>query len=220
MTKILLATVALCALALAGPVAAADLPSKAPIYKPLPVPTLYNWTGFYVGLYGGGGWGRHNASATGFSNGYNSNGGLIGALAGYNWQLDGPFVVGLEGDIAWASIRGTGTLSNGFSDSSNYRWLGSMRGRLGYAFDNWMLFGTGGWAFANISHSNSSGDNFSTTRSGWTVGGGVEYAFLRNWTARLDYRYYDFGSYSGATPLAYSVSNKLQTVTVGLSYKF
>ena len=221
-----LATVALCALALAGPVSAADMPVRgsSPFIKTLPAP--FSWTGFYVGAYGGGGWGQHDRSTAGFNNAYNSSGGLIGGLAGYNWQLNSPAVVGIEGDIAWASIKGDDGGAGGTVDSSQYRWLGSVRGRVGYAFDNWLLFGTGGWAFANIRHTNDSGvgDSFDNTRSGWTVGGGVEYALTPNWTARLDYRYFDFGSYSREAPAngiaPYSVSNKLQTVTVGLSYKF
>jgi outer membrane immunogenic protein len=188
---------------------------------------LYNWTGFYVGLYGGGGWGRHDRSNTnGFNNSYNSSGGLIGGLVGYNWQFNNPLVVGLEGDLAWASIKGDDGGVGGTLDQSTYRWLGSVRGRLGYAANNWLFFGTGGWAFANIRHFNDggAGDSFNNTRSGWTLGGGVEYAFLPNWTVRADYRYFDFGSYSRSAPanlvVPYSVSNKLQTVTAGLSYKF
>ncbi len=231
MKRLILATVALSALTLAGPVAAADIPAKAPIFRAAPGPAIYNWSGFYLGLYGGGGWGHHDrTNAAGLDNSYRSTGGLIGALAGYNWQWNSPLVVGLEGDIAWANIKGDDAGAGGTVDQSQYRWLGSVRGRIGYAFDNWLLFGTGGWAFANIRHTNSSGttivttDSFDTTRSGWTLGGGVEYAFMPNWTVRADYRYFDFGSYSRSAPangiFPYSVSNKLQTVTVGLSYKF
>jgi outer membrane immunogenic protein len=227
MKRFILATVALSALGLAGPVSAADVPTKAPVYRAMPVPALYNWTGFYVGLYGGGGWGSHDRSNTaGFTNSYNSSGGLLGLTAGYNWQFNNPLVVGLEGDIAWSNVRGDDGGIGGTLDSTDYRWIGSLRGRLGYAIDNWLLFGTGGWAFANVRHFNNggAGDSFDNTMSGWTLGGGVEYAFMPNWTARLDYRYFNFGSYSRTAPtngvVPYSVSNTLQTVTVGLSYKF
>lgn len=226
MKKVLVASLALCALTLAAPVSAADIPTKAPAPIVQPLPALYNWTGFYVGLYGGGGWGQHNRSTPGFNNSYNSSGALIGATAGYNWQFNNPLVVGVEGDIAWANVKGDDGGVGGSTDQSTYRWLGSVRGRLGYAVNNWLFFGTGGWAFANIRHSNNFGvtDTFDNTRSGWTVGGGVEYAFMPNWTARVDYRYFDFGSYSRSTPqigiAPYSVNSKLQTVTVGLSYKF
>src|SRR5665647_3872838 len=144
MRKFLLATISLAALGLAGQAFAADLPSKGPVYKAEPVPLLYNWTGFYVGLYGGGGWGQHDRSTTaGFNNSYNSSGGLIGAMAGYNWQFNNPLVVGLEGDIAWANIKGDDGGVGGTVDQSTYRWLGSVRGRLGYAANNWLFFGTG-----------------------------------------------------------------------------
>jgi len=228
MKKILAASVALCALVLSGPVAAADIPARAPtpVYKVAP-PAAFSWTGFYLGLYGGGGWGRHAYSNTGgLNNTYNSSGGLIGGLAGYNWQFDNPVVIGVEGDLAWASIKGDDGGLGGSTDSSQYRWLGSVRGRLGYAFDRWLVFGTGGWAVANIRHTSTFGvgDSFDTTRNGWTAGAGIEYAFTPNWTARADYRYFDFGSYSRAAPpngvFPYSVGNKLQTLTVGVSYKF
>jgi outer membrane immunogenic protein len=224
MKKLLFGTISLLSLALAGQAVAADLPTKAPAYVAAPV---YNWTGFYAGIYGGGGWGKHDRSNTaGFNNSYNSSGGLIGGLAGYNWQFNNPFVVGIEGDIAWAGIKGDDGGAGGTVDTSEYRWLGSVRGRLGYAMNNWLLFGTGGWAFANIRHTNDGAptDSFNNNVSGWTVGGGVEYAFMRNWTARLDYRYYDFGGYTRSAPAngitPYSVDSKLQTVTVALSYKF
>jgi outer membrane immunogenic protein len=223
-----LATVALCALAMSGPVLAADMPARgpAPVFKAFQ-PAPFSWSGFYIGLYGGAGWGDHDRSNTaGFNNSYKSSGGLIGGLAGYNWQLNNPVVLGVEGDIAWANIKGDDGGAGGSVDQSHFRWLGSVRGRVGYAFDNWLPFITGGWAFANIRHTNDfgAGDSFDNARSGWTLGGGIEYAVTPNWTTRLDYRYFDFGSYSNAAPangvFPYSVSNKLQTVTVGLSYKF
>jgi outer membrane immunogenic protein len=222
----LLATVALCALAMSGPALAADLPVRpmSPFIRTAPV---FSWSGFYLGLYGGAGFGSHDRSNTaGFNNSYKSSGGLIGGLAGYNWQLSNPVVLGVEGDLAWANVKGDDSGVGGTVDTSQYRWLGSLRGRIGYAFDNWLPFVTGGWAFANIRHTNDggTGDTFDNARSGWTLGGGVEYAITSNWTTRLDYRYFDFGSYSRSAPpngvTAYSVSNKLQTVTVGLSYKF
>jgi len=228
MKKFLATSIALCALALAGPVVAADIPARAPSPMSQVVPPAgYNWTGFYLGLYGGGGWGRHDRTASnGFANSYNSFGGLIGGLAGYNWQLNSPVVLGVEGDIAWANIKGDDGGAGGTLDSSTYRWLGSLRGRVGYAFDRWLVFGTGGWAFANVRHFNNGapGDTFDNTLSGWAVGGGVEYAFMPSWTVRADYRYFDFGSYSRSAPAngvsPYTVGNKLQTVTIGLSYKF
>jgi outer membrane immunogenic protein len=230
MKKLLLGTVSIISFACAGLAMAADLPAKAPVYKAALAPPLYNWTGFYVGVYDGGGWGQHNHSNVFGSNSYNSSGGLIGVTAGYNWQFSNPLVIGLEGDLAWANIKGDDAGSGLALDESRYRWLGSVRGRLGYAANNWLFFGTGGWAFANIRHTSSSGllilttDSFDNGRNGWTLGGGVEYAFLQNWTARVDYRYYDFGTYTRAAPTngiaPYSVANKLQTVTVGVSYKF
>ena len=227
MRTFFLATVALGVLAMASPVAAADMPARGASPFLRTAPPAFSWSGFYVGLYGGAGWGSHDRSNdAGFNNSYKSSGGLIGGLAGYNWQGNNPLVVGVEGDLAWAGIKGDDGGAGLSVNTSHYRWLGSVRGRIGYAFDNWLLFGTGGWAFTNIRHTNdnAAGESFDSARSGWTVGGGIEYALTPNWTTRLDYRYFDFGSYSRPAPtngiVPYSVGNRLQTITVGLSYKF
>src|ERR1035438_10220501 len=102
MKKFLLGSVAL--IALVGTAAAADLPAKAPVYK-APLAVAYNWTGFYVGINGGGGWGTSNWD--GIPSSFNTSGGLVGATIGYNWQNGSPLVFGLEGDLDWANIRGT-----------------------------------------------------------------------------------------------------------------
>ena len=225
MRRFLLATVSVLSLAAGGQALAADMPAKAPAF--VPPPPVYNWTGAYIGIYGGYGWGDHDRSnTTGFNNSYTSNGGLIGATIGYNWQFYNSFVAGVEGDIAWADISGGDGGAGGTTDTSEYRWLGSIRGRAGFAFNNFLVFGTGGWAYANIRHTNNAAptDTFDNDMSGWTIGGGVEYALLPRWTVRADYRYYDFGSYTRSVPAngitPYSVDNSLQTITVGLSYKF
>lgn len=205
---------------------AADMPAKAPIYKAPPV-VVYNWTGFYVGADVGGGWGRHTRTipSTGFENSYNSSGVLGGLHAGYNWQMQS-FVFGLETDINWTGIKGDDGGAGGTLDSTKLKWVGSLRGRVGYAWDRFLLFATGGWAYGGLEHFNDGapGETFTRNKSGWTVGGGIEYAFHPNWTARADYRYIDLGTYSNSAPsngiLPYEVSNKFNIVTVGLSYKF
>ena len=110
MKKSLLAGVAVAALALGAlPATAADL-SNRPVYKaPVSVPTVYNWTGFYVGVSGGGAWGTSEHTFPGGTHGpFDISGGLVGGTVGYNWQ-SGNLVLGLEGDYSWADIHGSTT---------------------------------------------------------------------------------------------------------------
>ncbi|MFN3657296.1 MAG: outer membrane protein [Pseudolabrys sp.] len=206
-------------------VQAADMAVKAPVRAPAVLP--YNWTGFYIGGDIGAGWGRHNRTipSSGFTNSYNSSGIIGGVHGGYNWQMQA-IVVGLEADINATGIKGDDGGTGGTLDSTKLKWLGSVRGRIGYAFDRFLVFGTGGWAFGGLEHFNNAGagETFTKNRSGWTLGGGVEYGLTPNWTVRADYRYVDLGTYSNGAPTngvaPYEVSNKFNIVTVGFSYKF
>ena len=180
--SVLLGGVAIAVLSVAT-ASASDLPSrKAPAYFANPAP-VFTWTGFYVGLNAGAAI-RADTSAnyspyyTGFgypSYGYGASSGNIafvgGGQLGYNWQT-GPVVFGLETDFDYRSGFGKG----GF--------LGTARGRLGYAFSNaWMLYATGGLAYGNTFNDNSYMFNSSNSmRIGYAVGGGVEYAVNRNWS--------------------------------------
>lgn len=204
---------------------AADLPVKAPPLLPVP---LYNWTGFYVGGQVGGGWGSHDRSVLlpgGFQNSYDSSGVIGGIFAGYNWQIQS-FVIGLETDINLTGIKGDDGGAGGTLDQTKLKWIGSLRGRVGYAWDRLLVFATGGWAYGEFEHFNSAGagETFTRTNSGWTVGGGAEFAVTPKWLLRAEYRYYDLGTYRNSAPtngvFPYEVANKIQTVTVGVSYKF
>lgn len=204
---------------------AADLPTKAPAFV-APVP-YYNWTGFYVGADIGGGWGRHDRTVipTGFLTEYDSSGILGGIHAGYNWQMQA-IVVGLEADFKASSIKGDDGGAGGTLDETKLKWLGTVRGRIGYAWDRFLLFATGGWAYANLEHFNNAapGQTFDTNRNGWTLGAGGQYAWTNNLSGRIEYRYYDLGTYTNGAPtngiLPYEVSNTFHTVTAGLSFKF
>ena len=146
--RVLLTGAALAALA-AGPALAADLgrPAPAPVYtKAPPVPTTYNWTGFYIGADGGYGWGTSSGTLTNAAGAslapysYNVNGPIAGGFIGGNYQIN-QFVIGLEGDWQWADLTGNGgsiaSLGAGgpFAISTTVNDYGSIRGRLGVAFD-------------------------------------------------------------------------------------
>jgi outer membrane immunogenic protein len=203
---------------------AADIPR--PIYKGVrSVVAYYNWTGFYAGINAGYGWGTSEwdigpigAAVTNKPEGF-----LIGGTLGYNYQT-GSFVWGLEGDIAWSDIKGSVNCGLGFTCETANRWFGTARGRLGYAFDRWLPYITGGAAFGDVRASINPGPlaTVTETRVGWTVGGGLEYAFLGNWTAKVEYLYVDLGSFdTGFTaPIQNNVSFKEHIVRGGLNYKF
>jgi hypothetical protein len=146
MKRMFLALVSLAALT--GTAAAADLPPRMapqPYYKaPVAVP-VYNWTGFYIGINGGGGFGSSTWDRTGS---FHTSGGLVGGTVGYNYQF-GQGVVGLEGDIDWANINGTTNTACPFGCKTSDHWLSTVRGRLGYAADRFMPFVTGGAAFGD-----------------------------------------------------------------------
>jgi outer membrane immunogenic protein len=194
MKRILLASAGVLAMAgLVGAAHAADLPrqmvTKAPVY----VAPYYNWTGFYVGVNGGGGWGTSTWDSTGNSD---VSGGLVGGTVGYNWQF-GTWVVGLEGDIDWANIKGsTATGCFGGSCTTENTWLGTARGRVGYAFDRWMPYITGGAAFGDVQASHPGFTGMTNTQVGWTAGAGVEFAIAGNWTAKVEYLHYDLGNFN------------------------
>jgi outer membrane immunogenic protein len=122
----------------------------------------YNWTGFYVGLNGGGGFGHSNWDA--FATGFDTTGGLVGGTVGYNYQM-GQVVFGLEGDGDWSNLRGSG-LCAGPSCETRNNWLATARGRLGYSFGRVMPYVTGGGAFGDIKSSLAGFGSQTTTRAG------------------------------------------------------
>jgi outer membrane immunogenic protein len=216
----------------AAPAFAADMPVKAP---PAVAPVT-SWTGFYLGINGGGAWtDGPSMTYTDLANTGNTfnayvpstvnasaSGGLAGFHAGYNWQFSPNWVVGVEGDWDWTNLKASGTnpliravTGTVFTDNAfletKVNWLASVRGRLGYASNNWLLYATGGVAFADMdfnarvnctavapSFCFPTGQNiragFSDTRIGGVVGGGVEFKPASNWTFGVEYLYYRFNN--------------------------
>ena len=166
MKRVVFAFVAFAAMtATAG---AADLARRGPYY-PAPAPVyvpIYNWTGFYIGVNGGGGFGSSNWDSTGSRD---VSGGLIGGTIGYNYQF-GQVVAGIEGDVDCSGINGTTNNSCPPGCKTSNTWLATVRGRLGYAADRFMPFITGGAAFGNIEASIPGLAQTSSGNSGWTLG--------------------------------------------------
>jgi outer membrane immunogenic protein len=214
MKRILLTTASLGVLGLLTPALAADLPyAKAPS-----APADYDWTGVYVGVFGGGGLGNHNINnSTGqavpfadYTANYTSLGGFGGGEVGYNWQ-SGHYIVGVEGDLFWSGISGNDSAqfnSGNFPgvtavDADNWRWGGTLRVRGGFTVDRWLWFATGGYAFGDIQHTNTPPvgaglpvDRFNVQANGLTAGGGFAYAITNNVSAKVEYRYYQFNGYN------------------------
>ena len=208
--------------ALTGSAAAADLsrPAPQPYYKAAVAAPVYNWTGFYIGINGGGGFGRSVWDRTG---GFNTSGGLVGGTLGYNYQV-GQAVFGVEGDIDWANINGTTNSACALGCKTGDDWLGTARGRLGYAADRFMPFITGGAAFGDIKTSTPGFAGATQTNVGWTVGAGLEFAIAQNWTAKAEYLYVDLGKFNcglscGVTATD-NVSFTTNLVRAGVNYRF
>jgi outer membrane immunogenic protein len=236
MKRILFTTVSLGVLGLMSPALGADLSTfmKAP---PVASP-VYDWSGFYVGGYGGGGLGNHNYNNangpllnTNFTVNYDSTGGIAGGEVGYNVQ-SGNIVFGVEATGFWSGIKGSdATQQLGVIDQSNLRWGGALLARGGIAVDRLLLFFTGGWGFGNIVHTSTAAgfpiDQYTNKQSGLAAGGGIAYAITDNVIGKLEYRYYNLGRYdrpgNPLTPngqLPYTVDSSYSVVTVGLDFKF
>lgn len=198
----------------AGPALAADLGTP----EPLPTPPAMteaapanNWTGFYLGVLGGYGWGTADTNAVGD---IDTDGFDFGGYAGANWQW-GNFVIGGEGDIL-----GTGRDGSSGGIKAEQGLNGSLRARAGIALDRFLLYGTGGAAVTDL-EMKGGGASDDATLWGWTAGAGVEGMLTNNITARVEYRYTDYEDKTftlGGGP----VNSDLSTHTIhgGLGVKF
>jgi outer membrane immunogenic protein len=218
MRRILYATFGLLGLAVTS-ASAADLPrAMPPVKAPAYVPAIYSWNGFYLGINGGGGFGHSDWSGIGDTH---VSGGLVGVTAGYNWQ-SGQWVFGLEGDIDWSNIKGSFTnAACPTGCETKNTWLGTARGRIGYAFDRVLPYITGGAAFGDIKATQAGVGSVSDTNVGWTVGAGIEAAVAANWTAKIEYLYVDLGDVSCTTCIPTSnVDFRSHVVRAGLNFRF
>jgi outer membrane immunogenic protein len=214
----------------------------------------FNWTGPYAGFHIGYGWSDAdtNLSVVGFGQSLPLStlspgpGGAVGGLqAGYNYQM-GCFVVGIEADFSGSGISGTANVSpvTGYTFGvmtahESINWFGTLRPRLGYiVMPNVLVYATGGLAYGDVSYSgNVSAQpviniqypaSLSTTKVGWALGGGVEYALCRNWTIKAEYMYMDLGNESaivgsippGVGEVGYDWKTTANIFQIGMNYKF
>lgn len=224
---------------------AADMSLKAPM---MAAPVGYDWSGGYVGVNVGGAWSSHSVTeydAAGFAlsnTSYQESGIIGGGQGGYNWMMSPNWLLGLEADLSGSGLKTdvSGCAATGCATSHiEMESFFTVRGRVGYAMSNWLLYGTGGWAWVNSSvervitaaytapgligaSSTSAGWN-----SGWVAGGGVEWAFAQRWTAKVEYLHIEISdlardfAYSGyPTASRHNISEVgTDLVRVGLNFK-
>jgi iron complex outermembrane receptor protein len=198
----------------------------------------FNWTGVYLGLNGGFTFGASNWTdgVTGTATGnFGTSGFVFGGTLGANYQV-GSIVLGVEADGDWADASGFGTFTasalcaGGCLTTSS--WLSTVRGRAGYAFDRFFVYGTGGAAFGNVRANFSNNPVSPATEAGWTAGAGVEVALGRNWSAKAEYLFVKLadGSCSASCAIAdangpaiipnAAVSFNESIVRGGINYRF
>lgn len=217
---------------------AADL--ARPIPAPMPVKGIpyapyapfYDWTGFYLGANIGYGWTSASGTITfaGVPGPYSGSGnGLLGGVqAGYNWQT-GSLVFGLEADIqasgGRADVNGTAGAAV-ITGTGKMPYFGTIRGRLGYAFDRWMVYATGGALYgkSTLDGTVSTTGAFSTSATYWTyvIGAGTEFALWDRWTAKLEYLYAGTPSDVPVPPGTGNISGsgRSHALRAGLNYRF
>jgi outer membrane immunogenic protein len=244
MKSLFLASVAVIALAAAGPASAADLTRAMPMKAPVMAPG-YNWAGFYLGGNIGYDWGRINRTSTSLLTGlsaapasFNDSGVIGGGQVGYNWMWTQNILLGIEADVSAANITGSNTVvtaTNTHMYGDEVDWFGTVRGRLGYVVNNWLLYGTGGYAWAHdeLTRTQVSGVSAgatpgtaqaaTATKNGWVIGGGIEYGLTPNWTVKAEYLYMKFGTDTYQFPTAArqdAADLQMQTARIGANYRF
>ncbi len=247
------------AFAFAGPEAIQSSGKEMKTMVAPPATCDYSWTGFYIGVRAGYGWSSdtdfhiegeptdlfHIDSG---HQGLDPDGFVGGGEVGFNWQLGKWFVLGAEADFSGSTMDDDSTrlqfvVEDGddfpLHASQDINWFGTVRGRIGFVpWCRLMIYGTGGFAYADVDESSSLDfgpgasvfhGSRSDTETGWTAGGGLEYAFARHWTVKAEYLYIDVGDQHAtgfpnpANP-PFTTRNtwdtQFHTVTAGLNFKF
>ena len=181
-----------------------------------------DWTGPYIGVTAGYGWGqsRHTDTSGSTTSDFDLHGSVAGLEAGYNWQL-GDFILGVEADGSLSTIDGTSTNVCTFGCTTELRWLGTLRAKAGYPIGKFLPYVTGGAALGKVKADVASLFSNEDTKFGWTAGGGLAYAFTTGFSAKAEYLYTDLGDISVMTGLLITAkANDFQIVRIGLDFAF
>ena len=196
-------------------------------------PVPFNWTGCYIGAHAGHGWGKTHSFTDAVT--ADTEGWFAGGQIGCDYQFAPNWVVGVEGIAAWADIHSTNdpffsgkTFGGRFSTQTD--WIASATARLGFGMDRWLIYGKGGAAWSDDEYrrfGDSIGGPFdnrgSKIGSGWTWGGGFEWVFAPNWSAKIEYNYFDFNRrtvFLSGLPGSRSFESRVQTVILGVNHRF
>src|SRR6201982_2350218 len=232
------------ALSVAVPASAADLTARPYTKAPAMVAAIYDWSGFYIGLNGGGGWSHNSWTNTATLLGppvpsasegcHDASGGMIGGQVGYRWQ-SANWVFGVEGQGDWADIKGSNVSAaglaaplSGVTNQTKIDAIGLITGQVGYAWNNVLWYVKGGGA---VSHNTFTGylflDSADETRWGGTVGTGVEVAFAPNWSVGFEYDHLFMGTHTVTFPPIVNAAGPTDTLrqdvdmgTVRINYRF
>lgn len=209
----------------AGAAHAADIPRAPQPAAVLQPSSVYTWSGFYAGVDGGyaWGWSRWSDPLAGTSRTH-LGGAALGGHLGYNWQT-GPLVYGVETDAAWANLSGTPGTGIAFCGTgpceTTQNWIGTTRGRIGYAFGSLLPYLTAGAAYGDVQTTVPWG-SASSTRLGWSAGAGLEVGLNKNWTAKVEFLHLDLGTASffnaASNASTVSVPVKDDLLRAGISY--
>jgi outer membrane immunogenic protein len=219
MRKLVAGILTVAGLALGAQAAIAADMNRAVRKAPAPaVVAAYNWSGFYLGGHLGYAWSSDKVTDTNGTSLYPDPDGFLGGVqAGYNWQFD-RWVLGIEGDWSWSDADGSATDNTLVVLEGKHKWYATLTGRAGYAWDNWLWYVKGGAAWADTEYSIVSMIGGDYTRSGWTVGGGVEWGFAPQWSTKLEYNYLDFGKEDYFEGL--DGDTQVHLVKLGVNYRF
>jgi outer membrane immunogenic protein len=251
MRRLIAATIAFTALTVSA--LAADLPVR-PYARPVVAPLGYNWNGFYIGAHLGGAWASRDFTQTfGIveAGTHKPSGIMGGGQIGYNWQFAPNWLLGVEADASGADLTSTVNTASTVgpavvSWTDKIDAFGTVRGRLGYVVDNWLFYGTGGFAWADqqltrvqtvagpLSPALGLSISNSRTPTGWVAGAGVEWGFAPRWTARVEYLHLDLdgttwgfstpigpGGIAGTGVFAVNESRlRIDTVRAGVNFLF
>jgi outer membrane immunogenic protein len=243
MKNLLLASIAMITMTVSA--SAADLAlryAKAPLS---PVAAVHDWSGFYVGAHLGYGWGHDDVTAYVRTTGnlfttfdFNQSGILGGGQIGYNFAATPNWLLGIEGDYSGADVSGTIDVTRAPGTArldGTLDQLATVRARLGYTTGSLLLYGTGGFAWGHVKARNEqvqcfvqtctlgATDLISQDRTGWAAGAGIEYAFMQNWSAKIEYIHVDFGTYRTTLSAVNRFDDdtlRVDLVRAGVNYHF
>jgi outer membrane immunogenic protein len=221
-----------------APALAADLPARAPAYTKAPaiVEAAYDWSGFYIGINGGGATGNVNWNAdpipgpAGDEGSHHPSGGTVGGQIGYRWQMSS-WVFGLEAQGNWADFSGSNVslLANNTTNTTKINSFGLFTGQIGYAWDRALIYVKGGGAvtdnrFTSITTGPLGGiDSTSETRWGAALGVGIEYAFAPGWSLGFEYDHLFMGNNDVTSNLGFfsdHIKEDVDLFTARVNYKF